>query len=242
MTSRVLAAQIIANPMIPEAEAAAFLAADEHWDGLAHYWRKLLPSNVYKVIEALIEHTRFDVKTWQTGNPPMPAHERLADLAGIGVRTVRRILHRDEQSGRFTYSYRCQVYHRVTDESIACYEAERTAREGDPEAQQLAPCGWRTGHLVALHRDLAAQLALPAYELGDLLTFFIRTIERRRRYDMQQRRWVWTSNSYHMTPIMPLPPTAEADASYSLKLHAIQSRRAQFQEDAIATRPASDAP
>ena len=240
MTSATLRTTIIANPLASDQEAAAFLAADEHWDALAHYWRKLLPSNVYKVLEALLEHTRFNAKSWTSGTPPVPSHERLATLSGISIRTVCRILARDAQ-GHYTYSYQRCIYHRATDASRAAYEdAHARQAQDNPQATPWPPCTWQVGELVAVKRDLATRLYLEGcYELGDLIAMFIVDVERRGRYDTQQRRWLRTSNAYHVTAIMPLPPTLEADIAYGTHLSMVRSRRADLTDESATIRNAA---
>jgi hypothetical protein len=243
MTSTTLRKAIIANPMATEHEAAAFLAADEYWDGFAHYWRKLFPSNVYKVLEALVEHTRFNARTWQAGTPPIPSQERLAELGGVSVRTVSRILARDA-AGHHTYTYRRCVYLRVTEASIMAYEDERACQvKEQPEVKPWPPCPWRVGDLAAIKRDLAEQLHLNGcYELGDLIDLFIVSVETRRRYDTQQGRWLRTSNTYHVRPIMPLPPTLEAEIAYGLHLADVRRERTDLTAEAAQTRAASGTP
>jgi hypothetical protein len=242
MTSRAMRKTIITNPLVPDQEAAAFLAADERWDGFAYYWRNLLPSNVYKVLEALMEHVRFNASTWQSGRPPIPSQERLALLSGISERTVCRILARDDQ-GRYVYTYRRCVYHRVTEASIAGYEAERArVAAADPHDKVWPDCLWRVGDLVAVKRDLADRLGLVTVELGDLIALFIKGVEHRWRYDDQTCRWLRTTNAYHVTPIMPLPPTLSAEIAYGLQLAGVRAQREKLTEEAEAVRAASDAP
>ncbi|MBA3822582.1 MAG: hypothetical protein H0X24_01605 [Ktedonobacterales bacterium] len=243
MTSRAFQAILIANFKIPAEELAAYLAANDHWDAFAHFWQELLPGSVYKVLQAVMQHRYFDAKTWQAGEAPFPSHERLAALAHLSERTVSRILARDADK-RYTYTYRDEVYHRVTETSIAAYDAER-ARLADeqPEATPWPPCAWGVGNLVAIKRATAEALRLETwYELGDLIALFIRGVERRRYFDERQQRSLRTTNAYDTVAFLPLPPTLECDLAYAQQLQKVQARRTEMLTGAAETRAASGAP
>jgi hypothetical protein len=78
--------------------------------------------------------------------------------------------------------------------------------------------------------------------LGNLISLFIKGVEHRWRYDDQSRRWLRTTNAYHVTPIMPLPPTLSAEIAYGLQLAGVRAQREKLTEEAEAVRAASDAP
>ncbi len=243
MTNRAYQALLIANFTIPDAELAAWLAANAHWDSFAYFWRSLLPSNVYKVLEALMEHQYFNATKWQAGKSPIPSHERLAALSGISERTVCRILARDAED-HYTYRYRDCVYHRVEESSIAVYEDARARLAVEqPEAQPWPPCAWKVGNLVAIKRALAEAMHLPTwYELGDLIAMFIRGVKQRNYYDTLQHRRLRTTNTYRTVAFLPLPPTLECDLAYAEQLRLVREKRAQLLAGAAEARAASAAP
>jgi hypothetical protein len=244
MTSQAFTKQILRNPAIPDEEAAAFLAADE-WRAFETHWRPILPARVYTVLSALYDYVRFDKRTWVKKEVCWPSHATLAQKTGISEHTIRRILHRDP-AGRFDYTYRYGVYHRVTEDSIERYEAERLALRDEALAQARAkaeatgttcrqartkfdePCAWKVGQLVAIPRALAERLELEALELGDLLGLFIRQVQRTRRFHPELGVWRQSVNTYQVSAILPLPPTLRCDLDRAQYLQQVRAERAEL--------------
>lgn len=123
MANYTMTSAVLANPTVPDHEAAAFLASDE-FKYFEKHWMGLLPGNVYKVVSSLLLYIWLNKTTWERREACWPSHATIARACGVSVRTVRRILHQDADD-HFTYVYRGAAVGELIGQFVLAVERRR---------------------------------------------------------------------------------------------------------------------